>query len=78
MTELISTPLSNRPLSSGGALHTATAAVVASEVEDEQRQARWAAWLAQGVRRDVATRRRILFIASVVAIGVAAWLSWGF
>ena len=78
MTELISAPLSTRPRFGGGAPPTAIAEVVASPVEgveDEQHQARWNAWLAKGVRQDVATRRRILFVASVVGIGVAAWLS---
>lgn len=76
MTELISGPLSNWHSSSGGAPPT-PATAIAAEVENDQRQARWAEWLAKGARREAAMQSRIVFIAALVCLGLATWMSLG-
>jgi hypothetical protein len=81
MTQLLSDPPSNWLPSDGGAPPTpaiAIEALVALGVEDDHHQARWAEWLAKGARRDAAMQSRILFIASLMCIGLAAWMSLGF
>jgi hypothetical protein len=44
--------------------------------EEQQQDARWAEWLAKGVRHDAAMRRRIQAFLFVLGLGLAAGLWW--
>ena len=80
MTELISNPLSGSRLPHAGfspITVMAGGSAAATWLQEEQQQdARWAEWLAKGVRHDVAMRRRLQLFFYVVCLGLAAWLWW--
>jgi hypothetical protein len=79
MTELISNPFLGSPPPSAGFPPIpvmAGGSAVAPALQDEQRNARWAEWLAKGVRHDVAMRHRLQLFFYVGCLGLAAGLWW--
>ena len=80
MTELISNPFLGSPPPSAGfppiPVMAGGSAVAPALQDEQQRNARWAEWLAKGVRHDVAMRHRLQLFFYVGCLGLAAWLWW--